>query len=377
MASSDQPPRDVTPGDGLVRDAMSLGFPHLSAAASVAEAASLLWAKGWLPVPLLDAEGRLAGVVSDHDIVRAVARRLDQERTPVSEIAATELPSLDPGATLSEAGEAIENSGRGLALVMDDGRVVGVLTASDLKGHALIETELGERAAQVVTEISPNDLMYAGSWGAYAYAGVTALGCIRDVLTKLDRPAPQSILDLPCGHGRELRFLKVAYPEARYAVCDIDRDGVDFCARVFGAQAVYSDEDPARVAFPERYELAWSGSLFTHLSAQRWQGFLELFARALVPGGLLLFTANGYLPPFVLRDLGLAADAVERLLGDFNRDDFGYVEVGDSWGLSLARPRWVREQIERSPLDLVSYERWAWKPPYPAQDVLVCTLPAG
>jgi hypothetical protein len=52
------------------------------------------------------------------------------------------------------------------------------------------------------------------------------------------------------------------------------------------------------------------------------------------------------------------------------------VDVTQRWGLSLARPRWVKEQIERSPLELVSYERWAWKPPDPAQDVVVCTRPA-
>lgn len=86
MAPSDQSPRDVTPGDGRVRDAMSLGFPHLSAAASVAEAASLLWAKGWLPLPLLDAEGRLAGVVSDRDIVRDVTRELGDWATDVFEM---------------------------------------------------------------------------------------------------------------------------------------------------------------------------------------------------------------------------------------------------------------------------------------------------
>ena len=104
-----------------------------------------------------------------------------------------------------------------------------------------------------------------------------------------------------------------------------------------------------------------------------------MFARAIEPGGLVLFTANGYLPPSVLRNLGLGADQVEQLLDDFKtRRTSGTWTSGDgSWGLSLARPRWVKEQIERSPLELVSYERWAWKPPFPAQDVLVCTLPAS
>ena len=77
-------------------------------------------------------------------------------------------------------------------------------------------------------------------------------------------------------------------------MCDIDEDGVDFCARVFGADPIVSHDDPAEVSFDRQYELAWSGSLFTHLSADRWPGFLEMFARAIEPGGLVLFTANGY-----------------------------------------------------------------------------------
>jgi hypothetical protein len=137
-----------------------------------------------------------------------------------------------------------------------------------------------------------------------------------------------------------------------------------------------SHEDPAKVSFDQQYEFVWSGSLFTHLSADRWPGFLEMFARALEPGGLVLFTANAYLPPQVLRDLGLNADQAAELLHDFKTQNFGYVDVSKTWGLSLARPLWVKEQIGRSPLDLVSYERWAWKPPSPAQDVLVCTRPA-
>lgn len=362
---------------GLVRDAMSRDSPQLGADTSVVEAAALLWAKGWMPIPVTMEGDRVAGVVASNDIVRAVAQRLDLERTPVGEIATTELPTVGPGDAVTEAAAAMAATGQALVLVVEDSRLVGVLTHTDLEGRALIDSTLGAAGAQVITEISPSDIMYAGSWGAYAYAGVTAVQCIRDVLAKLGRPDPSSILDLPCGHGRELRFLKLAYSDARIGACDIDEDGVEFCARVFGAHPIVSHEDPDKVSFDQTYALAWSGSLFTHLSADRWPGFLELFARSIEPGGLVLFTANGFLPASLLRNLGLGADDVERLLDDFRSNHFGYVDVGDgSWGLSLARPRWVKEQIERSPLELVSYERGAWKPPVPAQDVLVCTLPA-
>ena len=361
----------------LVRDAMSTASPRLPADTSVAAAAHVVWENNWLPVPLLDENSGLVGALSIHDIVRAVAQRRDLEQTPAAEIGMATLPKFDPDLSIADAKKALDESGSVLGLVVEDGKFRGALTLADIAGHELIVSELGADAEKVNREVAPDDLMYGGSWGAYSYAGVTAVQCIRAMLQKYERPVPSHILDLPCGHGRELRFMEVAFPETRFTVCDIDADGVEFCARVFDATPVVSHVDPAQVSFDDRFDLAWCGSLFTHLSADRWQGFLDLFARALEPNGLLLFSANGFLPAPLLRDLGIDPPAVERLLADFERDDFGYVDVSDgTWGLSIARPRWVKDQIERSPLDLVSYERWAWKPPYPAQDVLVCKLPA-
>ena len=361
---------------GVVLDAMSVGSPRVDAGTSIAAAAQQLTINDWTPLPVVGPQDEIHGVLSAQDVVRGVAEGLDVTQAPVEQIAATELPMLSPGDPLSEVTAAMQRTGQPLVLVVEDSRLLGTVSITDLRGQQLVESELGPAAREVVKDVSPNDLMYAGSWGAYAYAGVTAVQCIREMLGKFDRPPPASILDLPCGHGRELRFLQHVYPDAEIGVCDIDEDSVAFCARVFGGRPTVSDEDPSKVSFDRRYELAWSGSLFTHLSGERWPGFLDLFARAIEPGGLVLFSANGFLPEATLRTLGLGPGEVEQLLGDFKHSRFGYVDVGDgSWGLSLARPGWVKEQIERSPLELVSYERGAWRPPVPAQDVFVCTLP--
>ena len=62
----------------------------------------------------------------------------------------------------------------------------------------------------MVGEISPNDLMYSGSWGAYAYAGVTAVQCIREVLGEARPPGPGQ------HPGPALRARpRAALPEAR------------------------------------------------------------------------------------------------------------------------------------------------------------------
>ena len=77
------------------------------------------------------------------------------------------------------------------------------------------------------------------------------------------------MLDLPCGFGRVTRFLCARYPAASITVSDLDRDGVDYCAARFNAQAAYSVRDFRDLQLGGAYDLLWVGSLITHLPAPR------------------------------------------------------------------------------------------------------------
>ena len=44
---------------------------------------------------------------------------------------------------------------------------------------------------------------------------------------------------------------------------------MDYCARVFGARGAYSHHDLDAFELPDRFDLAWCGSLVTHLDAAR------------------------------------------------------------------------------------------------------------
>ena len=64
----------------------------------------------------------------------------------------------------------------------------------------------------------------------YFNVGRSALECI-DICLRAAQMGVfdvKRILDLPCGHGRVLRYLRAAFPEAEITACDILRDGVDF-----------------------------------------------------------------------------------------------------------------------------------------------------
>jgi cyclopropane fatty-acyl-phospholipid synthase-like methyltransferase len=225
-----------------------------------------------------------------------------------------------------------------------------------------------------IREIASDDAMRMGSEENYFTFGLSALRYIQDALRLAGREKIERILDLPSGHGRVARMLIAAYPEATVTACDIDRGAVDFCARVLGAEPVYSTEDPDTLTFDEPFDLIWVGSLFTHLDTDAWPGFLRLFERSLESGGLLVFTTHG---SFMAEEItsGARRYAIndhESLVRDYLFTGFGFQPYRqfERYGISLTSPSWVCEQIARCPgLDLVTFTEHGW---WGRQDVVAC-----
>jgi SAM-dependent methyltransferase len=226
----------------------------------------------------------------------------------------------------------------------------------------------------VIKEISPRDAMFGGDEEVYFEAGRSALECVESALTSAGAARPARILDLPCGHGRTLRALKAGFPDAELIACDIDPDGIGFCARVLGALPVQSHFSPEHVEIPGKVNLIWCGSLLTHLDSFRWDGFLSLFERSLANDGVLVFTTHGRamaerLGAVSLRDFVRPTD---NLLADYERYGFGYSDYPRTpreYGISLSSPAWVRTLLEQRPgLREVDYMESAWG----MQDVVAC-----
>jgi SAM-dependent methyltransferase len=181
-------------------------------------------------------------------------------------------------------------------------------------------------------EIDRRDGMYMHDHPAhYCYVAYSALACIEVVRTKQTGEMFTSILDLPCGHGRVLRALKAAFPHANFTACDLDEHGVDFCARTFGATGVYSNVDPRKTHIQAKFDLIWVGSLFTHLSGDRWSPFLDLFGSILAKDGLLFFSTHG---DFVVERLerfpafyGLSPEQIETMKLQYTKTGFAHQRV--------------------------------------------------
>jgi CBS domain-containing protein len=86
-------------------------------------------------------EGDVIGVVSERDVVRALAARRDPSGTKATDIAHTQLVWCDSTATVAEVAEEMMEHYVRHVFVEDDGRMVGIVSARDLLGaYAAAET---------------------------------------------------------------------------------------------------------------------------------------------------------------------------------------------------------------------------------------------
>ena len=84
-----------------------------------------------------DSDGKLIGVISDRDVVRCFGHGRKPERETLSRITAREIMSTDlvtvgPNTSLSRAASILLEEGISCLPVKEDGRLVGIVTNTDL-----------------------------------------------------------------------------------------------------------------------------------------------------------------------------------------------------------------------------------------------------
>jgi len=223
----------------------------------------------------------------------------------------------------------------------------------------------------LLAEIDRADEMFEHSTPEHYFSvGRSALACIEAALAAAGSGHDQirRVLDLPCGHGRVLRWLKRSFPAATLTACDLNFPGVDFCASALGAEPVYSVPDPKALVLPDGYDLIWCGSLLTHLDPEGWAGFLRRFESSLAVGGVAVISTHGertreWIVSGHYR-YGLPDARCFKLLFEHLLTGFGYQDYpgSEAYGISLSSERWVRTVIERAmPASrVVSYQHAAW-----------------
>lgn len=217
-------------------------------------------------------------------------------------------------------------------------------------------------------EIAPDDPMYAYNPELYFLAGQQALRSVQLAMLASGLEEVGSILDFASGNGRVLRALKAAFPGASLTACDTVVEGVEFCAKTFGATPVISSPDPSKIDLEGPFDVIWSGSLFTHVDQDLWRAFLKLFDSVLSRGGVAVFTVYGRYIVEALRDgsqtLDLTSEQRDLVLRDYDERGFGfYADFNPeyNYGDAVASRAWVSDLLGETPdLRLLLYIEEGW-----------------
>jgi SAM-dependent methyltransferase len=186
----------------------------------------------------------------------------------------------------------------------------------------------------------------------YASDAQSAIANIEDSLERVGRrwADVDAFLDLPCGYGRVTRFLVQQLEPGRVTACDVDRQGVRFCAAEFGVHGIVAERDPFRTRFPRRYDVAFVGSLLTHLPEAACDTMLRSVVATLAPSGLLIFSTQG---ESCLDHLDWYGSAFARLEPEYRSAlaDDGICSVpyslGNDYGVTLHAKKHVEQTMHR------------------------------
>ena len=116
-----------------VRDVMTGNPVCLRDTATVCECAQAMRDNDIGAVVVTAPDGRACGLVTDRDIaVRAVAAGLDPNSTPIGEVPTYDLASVQSDTPIVDAVRMLRSRAVRRLPVMDDGRIVGILSLGDL-----------------------------------------------------------------------------------------------------------------------------------------------------------------------------------------------------------------------------------------------------
>lgn len=225
--------------------------------------------------------------------------------------------------------------------------------------------------------VMPGDhMLVGGNMEHYLAVGESAMRTIYAALLLGNVDQPKSILDFACGSGRVTRWLHAMYPNAEIHASDVRSDGLDFCAKSFGAVAWPSDRDLTSLKAPRSFDLIWSGSLLTHLSEDRCKLLLKKFTEWLNPGGVCVVTTHGrkVVSNMVSRKHKyVPAERIEAILAALAAQGFAYLSYsGQDVGFSVNTVAWLQRTAAELDVRLLSISEAAWDN---HQDVLVYQRP--
>ncbi len=126
---------------------------------------------------------------------------------------------------------------------------------------------------------------------SYFQSALDQFALVRYIASWRER-RPRRMLDFASGYGRLTRLLVHEHLADEVTVSDILEGGMEFQAGQFGVRTILSKTDPQQLVAPDRYDLIFVASLFTHLPPATFTAWLRRLAELLLPEGLLIFSVH-------------------------------------------------------------------------------------
>ena len=145
-----------------VADIMKANVKSTSPGDTFANVARLLHDNAISSVVVMDGD-RLAGIVTERDLVNLVAEGLDPQTTKVGDRMSTNLDTVEPRSDIGEAAEHMARLRIRHLPVVDKGKLVGIISIRDLTnwaveeitgGHELPDLERSHTALSAAAEIN-------------------------------------------------------------------------------------------------------------------------------------------------------------------------------------------------------------------------------
>lgn len=138
--------RSLMSDEYLVRDFMTSPAKSISRDARLLDAALFLRSTGFRHLPIVEGE-RLVGIITDRDVSRCAPSLLGKitaeeynaifENTPLERVMTRDPLTVTPTTPLREAANILHEKKLGCLPVVEDDRLVGILTVTDMLGALL------------------------------------------------------------------------------------------------------------------------------------------------------------------------------------------------------------------------------------------------
>ncbi|BDG35020.1 CBS domain-containing protein [Saccharococcus caldoxylosilyticus] len=138
-----------------VRDVMTTNVEYCTPVDNVYEVAVKMRDLNVGAIPVVD-HGRLIGMITDRDlVVRGIAEKRPGS-TQVTEVMSDQLITVTPDASVQEAAEQMARHQIRRLPVVENGRLVGIVSLGDLATNRYSD----ESAGRALTEISERDFLH-------------------------------------------------------------------------------------------------------------------------------------------------------------------------------------------------------------------------